>query len=176
MKIPEKISRFKAYVGTVEEANNLVGVTSEVTLPSFEAMSETLSLAGMAGEIDSPATGQFQSSDMEIPFSNIDERGMKLAQDDSKPLILAAGQEVTDSGTYKKTLIKRTITVKGMTKSINLGKLKKAGYGEPSIKKEVVYYKDEIEQDGKKTTLIELDKLNGIYKVNGTDMYAGLDL
>ena len=53
-EIYDKTNIFKAYYGQVSEDARLAGVTDEVTLPNFENVSETLNLAGMVGEIDSP--------------------------------------------------------------------------------------------------------------------------
>lgn len=58
-----------------------------------------------------------------------------------------------------------------MTKSINYGKLKKGGYGNPSIKKEVIYYKEEI--DGEVIT--EIDKFNGKCIINGTNIMQDIE-
>lgn len=171
MKIPEKINRFRAYVGTVTSANQLVGITAETTLPTFEMMSETLSLAGTNGEIDSPSPGQFKSATIEIGFSNISREMFELVADDSKALILRGPQETLDQATQGKGFVQRAVTCKGMTKSINYGKLKKGGYGEPSITKEVLYYKDEY--DG--TVVTEIDKLNDKWVVNGKNMMADIE-
>lgn len=170
--IPDKIGRFNAYSGDADQSNKLLGITSEVTLPTFSYMSETLSLAGMAGEIDSPAKGQLQSTQMEIPFSNISEQAMGIAADDSKALILRAEQEFIDRETHAKVMKSRVITVRGFTKQINFGSLKKAGYGNPSITKEITYYKDVV--DG--VTITEVDKINGSpFTINGVNMAAESD-
>ena len=167
-KIAEKIRLFNAYVGSVDSANKLVGITDEVTLPDFEMMSETLSLAGLPGEIDSPSTGQFKSAQVEITFSNISEEALRLAADDSKALILRGAQEQLEKESYGSSTIGRALTIKGLTKGINFGKLKKGGYGNPSIKKEVLYYQDKVGE----TVITEVDKLNAKYVVNGVDMMA----
>lgn len=155
--IPDKINSFNAYVDTAEAGNRLVGVTGEIQLPELENMSETLHFAGSGGEIDSPTIGQYKSMTIEIPFTNISREGMSLAGDDSKALILRAAQEFIDPETTKKLLMGRVITIKGMTKKINYGKLKMGGNGEPSITKEVTYYKDVL--DGE--TITEINKLGG---------------
>lgn len=170
--IPDKIGRFNAYSGDTDVANKLLGITSEITLPTFTYMSETLNLAGMAGEIDSPAMGQLQSAQIEIPFTNISEQSMSLAADDSKALILRAEQEFIDKTTLAKVMKLRVITIRGFTKEINFGSLKKAGYGNPSITKEIVYYKDVV--DG--VTVTEVDKINGTpFTINGVNMAAETD-
>jgi hypothetical protein len=149
-----------------------MGITAEMTLPTFNFMSETLNLAGMAGEVDSPAKGQLQSATIEIPFTNISKEGMAVASDDSKPLILRAEQEFLNTETLAKEMKGRVITVKGMTKAINMGTLKKGGYGNPSVTKEIVYYKDVV--DGE--TITEIDKINGSpFTINGVNLAAESD-
>lgn len=171
MDIAEKINRFNAYTDLVSAANKLVGVTAEVTLPEFEFTSETLSLAGMAGEVDSPSMGQVKSTQIEIPFSNVSYEMFRILADDNASVILRAAQEKIETDSLKKTHIGRVVTVKGMTKKVNYGKLVKGGYGNPSITKEVIYYKDEL--DGK--VLTEVDKFNGKYVVNGQDIMADIE-
>lgn len=166
MFIPDKINQFNLYRNTADNKNKVWGVTDEVTLPTFNNMSETISLAGMAGEIDSPTLGQLQSAEIEIPFSNISIQTLELVANDNEPIIMRAAQEFIDSETRAKKYMNRTVTVIGMTKSINYGSLKKGGYGNPSVTKEVTYYKDVI--DGETAT--EVDKINGKYIVGGKDM------
>ena len=170
MQLAEKINRYNAYVGSSTTENKLAGITSEVTLPTFKEKSEELDLAGMGGDIDSPSIGSFESTEVEIPFSNISEQMMRLVTDDSQSIILRSAQEELYSSNLSRSLIGRTITMKGMTKEINFGKLKKGGYGEPSVKKELVYYKEEYNGQ----TIIEVDKFNNVYVVNGEDKLAGL--
>ena len=55
-----------------------------------------------------------------------------------------------------------------MFKGFSAGSVKAGSPTNSSVKLELTYYL--IEADGKK--LIELDKLNGRYKINGKDMLA----
>lgn len=164
--IPDKINNFNAYAGTASDANRLVGVTDEITLPNLQSMSETINMAGMAGEVDSPAVGQYKSMEIDINFSNISKSSMAVAAQDNQPLILRSSQEFVNRDDSTKVFKNRTITIRGMTKEINFGSLKKGGYGKPSIKKEVYYYKDEI--DGEVVT--EIDKFNGKAVIAGVDL------
>ena len=169
--IPDKINNFNLYLGEVAEESKLRGVTDEVTLPNFQYMSQTLSLAGFAGEIDSPTAGQLQSTTIEIPFSNISKQNLELVARDGDPIIMRAAQEFINAENGSKNYKGRVITVKGMTKSINYGSLKKGGFGNPSVTKEITYYKDVI--DGEDVT--EVDKLNGIFRINGEDVVTGIN-
>lgn len=169
MKIPEKINNFNAYTKTVEESNKLVGVTDEIALPSIEYLSETLSMAGMGGEIDSPTVGQIKSIQIEIPFKNISEKMFNLVADGGA-IILKAAQEVVDTATNGKSYQGATITISGMTKSINFGKLKKGGYGDPSITKEVIAFKYEAGDE----TLVDIDKWGTRQIINGQEVTKGI--
>lgn len=164
--IHDKTNIFKAYYGVVNDNARLAGVTDEMTLPNFENISETLNLAGMVGEIDSPSAGQYKSTTVDIPLTQVSKEAFELMCDDSVPIILKAAQEVLDTATYKKSYVVRTITIKGMTKGHDYGKLKKGGYGNPTIKKEIIYYKDELGGD----VLEEIDKFNGKAVINGKDV------
>ena len=164
--ITDKTNNFNVYAGTATAANRLIGVTDEVTLINLQNMSETINLAGMAGEIDSPTVGQFQSMEIVINFSSIAKNYLEWAAQDNIPLIFRSKQEVINPENSTKSFVLRTITVRGMTKGINFGVLKKSGYGKPSITKEVVYYKEVI--DGEVVT--EIDKFNGKVIIGGIDM------
>jgi hypothetical protein len=133
-------------------------------------MSEKINLAGMGGEIDSPAVGQYQSVEIEIPFSNISKETLQIASKDNVPLIIRSAQEFINPEDSTKSFKNRTITIRGMTKGINYGTLKKGGYGKPSVTKEVYYYKEVI--DGE--TVTEIDKLNGRAIIGGVDLTVGI--
>ena len=55
-KVPERLINFRVY----NDGNDLLGVAN-VDLPSIEAMSDTVSGAGIAGEVESPILGHFAS-------------------------------------------------------------------------------------------------------------------
>lgn len=59
----------------------------------------------------------------------------------------------------------------GRVKKFNPGKVEKGEAMEATVTLELTYLM--IEVDGQQ--LLEVDKLNGIYKVNGTDMLAGVN-
>lgn len=164
--IPDKINSFNVYVDAVDAAHKLIGISTEIQLVELENMSETLHFAGSGGEVESPTVGQYKSTDITIPFNNISVEGMELAGDDSKALILRAAQEFINPETNRKSFKNRTITVRGMTKKIDYGKLKQGGNGEPSIVKEVTMYKDEV--DGKVIT--EFHKFGGRTIINGVEV------
>lgn len=76
--IPSKINSYNVY----NDAERLIGVGDEVTLPDFEAMAETISGAGILGELDDPTVGHFSNMEMEIPFRGPGPRGHRYAGHD----------------------------------------------------------------------------------------------
>jgi P2 family phage contractile tail tube protein len=160
--IPEKVVNYNAY----NEGQKLVGVTGEVTLPNLEAMSESISGAGIAGEFDSPTPGHFGSITMEIPFRVMYDQSFKLSIPRGQIITLRASQQAYDvsGGIIEHRGLK--ITLKVLPKGINLGTL---GVGRPTETTntlEVLYIK--IEEN--RLILLELDKLNFIYIVDGFDV------
>ena len=53
-KIPERLIGFRVY----NDNNDLLGIAT-VTLPMIEAMTDTVSGAGIAGEVESPVLGHY---------------------------------------------------------------------------------------------------------------------
>ena len=72
--IPTKINKYNVY----NDTERLLGMGDEVTLPDFEAMSDTISGAGIMGEIEDPTVGHFGNQEMEIPFRVVDQEAVDM--------------------------------------------------------------------------------------------------
>lgn len=162
--IPEKIVNFNVY----DDTEKLVGVTGEVTLPSLEFMSETISGAGIAGEFDSPTPGHFSSMQLELTFRSLTDKSFNLLKNKGKPVVLRAAQNSFSVQNFETVTRPLKITVRGIPKGLEPGKIAVNGATETKNTMEVLYYK--IEENG--NVLLELDKLNFIYIVNGEDLLA----
>ncbi len=163
-KIPEKINAFNVY----KQGNKLVGLSDEIKLPDFESLTETISGAGILGEIDSPTVGLFSGMEMEIPFRQLTKSIADLMNPlKGVDLTLRGSSQVTDSaGNVSFEGIR--VVVRGRNKSLTGGKFKQGAGTGSSVKLELTYCKIEIA--GK--DIIELDKLNCVYKVNGVDILS----
>lgn len=160
-ELPDKINNFNVYDGKTK----LVGVASEITLPSLEPLTDTLNVAGMAGEIESEVIGSFGSMKIEIPFCNISEDFFEFAAS-TNPVVLRGSMEIFNTKTQAKDTKPVVVTIKGRTLAIKPGVLKKGGKGEPGITKEITYMKITIANK----TQLELDKLNSIFIMGGKDL------
>jgi hypothetical protein len=141
-----------------------------VTLPEINMKTSTVAGVGVNGELDSPTIGQFESMEQEVQFNTL----FSSATDVMNPLTVVnltfrAAQQVYDkTGGYAFKGLR--IVEMGRVKKFKPGKIEKGEAMEATVTLELTYIM--IEVDGKQ--LVEIDKLNGVYKVNGVDMIAGV--
>lgn len=160
--IPEKIAQFNVYA----ENEKLIGLSGEITLPSLEPITETISGAGIAGEYESAVPGQFGSMSIEIPFKTLYDAAFNLFTPKGQTIVLRASEQSYLPGSGQIVFKGLKITLKVIPKGLDLGKLAIYKPTETKNTLEVLYIK--IERDGKE--LLELDKLNFIFKLNGEDI------
>lgn len=166
MIIPEVMNNYNVYD---DRARKMIGISGEVELPELEAITDTVEAAGILGEVEDPVTGQFASTKIKIPFSNLYEDIFNLMDTTNPPqLTLRGSMQVMNSATGGTDYVPVKIVVRGKATTSSLGKLVKGKKGEPEIELEILYIKVMINN---KTTL-ELDKLNFVFVVNGKDMLA----
>lgn len=160
-----KINAYNVY----NAGTKLIGLSDEVTLPDFEALSETLSGPGFLGEIDEPLLGHFGASELEVPFRTLNEDMFGLLnQGSAVNLTLRMSTQAMQESTMATDFMPSRIVVKGKSKGFTSGKVKQGEGTGSSVKVEIVYIL--IEVNGKKK--FELDKLNFVYKVNDVDLLA----
>ncbi|PAD69942.1 hypothetical protein CHH83_05920 [Bacillus sp. 7586-K] len=165
--IPEKVVNYNVY----DDTEKLVGLTGEVTLPNLEALTETISGAGIIGEYESVTPGHFGSMTVEISFRTLFQKSFSLMRNRGRALVLRAAQQSYDVSSGKVNHRGLKITIKGMPKALNLGKLAVNGATETANTIEVLYIK--IEENGKK--LLEIDKLNAVCIIDGEDLLNSIN-
>ncbi|EET60349.1 putative phage major tail tube protein [Marvinbryantia formatexigens DSM 14469] len=158
-----KINAYNVY----NAGTRLVGLSDEVTLPDFEALTETISGPGFLGEIDEPLLGHFGASEIEIPFRTLNEEMFGLlAQGSAVNLTLRLSTQAIQESTMETDFMPSRVVIKGKSKGFTGGKVKQGNGTGSSAKIEILYIL--IEVNGKKK--FELDKLNFVYKVNDADL------
>lgn len=167
MKLATKINSYNVYKG----GRKVIGVSDEVTLPDFEALTDTLSGPGMLGEFDEALLGHFGASEMEIPFKTLDDpmfemMGVGAAVD----LTLRISTQAMETSNLSTDFLPSRIVVRGKNKGFTGGSVKSGQGTGSSVKVEIAYIL--IEVNGK--SKFELDKFNFIYKVNGKDLLEKL--
>lgn len=164
--IPEIINNFNVY----RNGNKLIGVTSEITLPDFEAVTENISGAGILGEVEAVNPGQFSAQEFEVPFRVLYGDLFEVMGDRITNLTLRGAIQIADGAGEKREVGMRVI-VQGCPKKLGSGKVAAGKPMESSITVALSYIKIEI--DG--STAVELDKLNNIYVVNGVDLLSEIN-
>lgn len=164
--IPEIINNFNVYM----DADKLIGVSAEVTLPDLEAMTETISGAGILGEYDAANPGHYGAIDFELPFRVLYGDIFKAIDPTKSVAFTLRGSIQTDDGTGTKNFNGMRVIVKGSAKKLTGGTVKPGAPTNSSVTLGLAYIKIEIDGAPK----LELDKLNGIYKINGNDVLSGI--
>ena len=164
--VPEKINEYNVY----QDGNALIGVVPDMELPGVKMKTSTVVGAGMLGELDSPAIGQFESMVQEIKFNVLYSSAIDMLSPLSAVnLTFRASQQVDDkTGGYAFKGLR--IVERGRVKEFKPGKLVRAEGMEATVILEVTYLL--LEVDG--VTMLEIDKLNPKYVVNNKDMLAGI--
>ena len=141
---------------------------TEAELPNLEAMTETVSGAGIAGEADMPTLGHYGSMTLKLKFRQVSEALLALSVPEAHPIELRGSTQVYNSllGISQTEAVK--IVTRSIPKSNNLGTLAPGKPTESEVEFEVVYIK--VFVAGK--PLFEHDKFNNITIVAGLPAMA----
>lgn len=94
--IPERLINYRVY----NDANALMGMAT-VDLPELQAMSDTVSGAGIAGEVDSPVLGHYQAMSSTFNWRTIERPALELAKQQAHQLEIRGSQQHYDNTTGK---------------------------------------------------------------------------
>lgn len=162
-KVPELLTNYTVYLEGVERIGS-----SDIELPSLEAMTNTTTGAGIAGEFDSPIAGHYAAMKAKLNFRTLDVPVFRLATQKHHNMVFRGSQQVLQlsDGTWHHQAVK--VTIRGIPIVNELGKWEVASTTDSAVELSVSYIKVEI--DGVK--VLELDIFNFIAEVNGVDPLA----
>ena len=164
MQIPDRIAGANIY----DNGDKLIGIKADVTLPNFEVKGDALSGPGILGEINTSAPGQFGSMNIQITFTTITEKMAAMAATKGfRTLTIRADVQMLDT-TKGAIHMPLKITCTGMPAGINLGKVTRGAPMDSVFTMEITSIK--VFSNGK--SLLELDKLNEVYTIEGIDQLA----
>ncbi|MCB2186942.1 MAG: phage major tail tube protein [Deltaproteobacteria bacterium] len=163
--VPEKLINFRVY----NEGEDLIGV-ADVELPELEAMTETVKGAGIAGEVDSPVLGHYQALTLKLTWRVTTANAAKLAAPKAHQLDCRGSMQYYDAGSGEYQPKPVQCVMKAIPKKAGLGKLEPGALMDTGMEFEVVYLKLSIEGN----EIVEIDKLNYICKIDGTDYLAAV--
>lgn len=163
--IPEKGINFVVYLNGEDELG-----LAEGTIPALEAMTSEVKGAGIAGVVESPVLGHFNSTNFTLTWRTVTNNFMKLFDHVTNDIELFAGLQQYDAGLGVYRTVQLHVYMKAITKTSTPGNLVVGDVMDTQTEFEVLYEK--IELDGKER--VEMDKINYIYKVDGVDRLAEL--
>lgn len=166
MKKFEKVISFNVY----NESKLFLGL-ADVELPGIEFLSDTLSGAGIAGEIESPVLGLTKAMTVKLKFHTKTRQSLGLLAQKRHLLDLRASLQaraIAKGGEL--TTAPEKIVIGGMVKKHSLGKLENAKAQDCEVELDVDYLK--LTLDGE--TMLEVDKFNMVFKVDGVDYLAAV--
>ena len=161
--IPQKMIAYRAYTN----GERLIGVTGEVEMPEIEFMSDAVSGAGIAGEIDAVAMGIVSAMEMEIPFTDlVSDIFTVYNRNENCDITLRGSEQSQDpaTGMITKTGIK--CVIRGPIKKIAPGKFGTGISMESALTLAVHYIKVDVDDE----TMLEIDPLNMVCVINGVDV------
>lgn len=159
----ESVINFAVYEDSVE----YVGMAS-ATLPNLAALIQTISGAGIAGNVEAPILGHYDAMTLGLNFRTTTEQSVRLSEPRRHTIDLRAPQQVEYmvAGAVKVQNVKHILVV--IPKTETGGSIAPASPTNGSGEYAVRYWATYI--DGVKVR--EIDPLNFICYINGTDYLA----
>ena len=164
-QLPERLVNFRVY----NDSNDLLGIAT-VDLPAIEAMSDTVSGAGIAGEVESPVLGHFGSMTTTFSWRTIEKAALQLAQQKAHSVEVRGSQQVYDgaNGTYSTVPVRAAMRI--IPKTVTLGTFEPGSTTDTEQEFEVLYIK--LFLNGKE--VLEIDKYNYVAKFGDQDALASV--
>lgn len=161
--VPERLINFRVY----NDSNDLLGIAT-VDLPEIEAMSDTVSGAGIAGEVESPILGHYGSMTTTFSWRTIERAAVALQAQKAHAVEVRGSQQTYDSanGIYGTVPVRASMRI--VPKNMSLGSFEPGAATDTETEFEVLYLKLFINNKAVR----EIDKYNFVSKVNGVDDLA----
>lgn len=157
------VNRFGAY----RSGKEMIGVAGELTLPEVTNLTDTMEGAGTGGNMDVPVVGLIEDMEIEIGFMSLCNDIFSIMDPtEAVSLSLNGAIQGTDAGTGAVGYVPVSIAVRGIMKKFAPGSMKAGAKMSSSVTLGLSYYK--IVLDGK--TMLEIDRLNGVFVINGKDI------
>lgn len=143
----------------------LLDDAASVTFPELALLTETIKGIGINGEVDLPTYGQLGALEVEVAFSNLTRNSVRTFRQQTQHLEHRWAAQTLDPASGENKVIGKKAIMKLIPKSINLGAIEANKAEETPAKFECIYLKY-VEGNN---VLLEIDKLNDRFIVDGTD-------
>jgi len=163
MKQPEAYIDFEVY----EDSVNLLGV-AQATLPSISFLSQSITGAGITGNIDAVLIGMVEAMTLTLNFRSVTDAATSLMAPRRHNIDLRVAEQYWDTTAVAKEIQADKYVMVVVPKTTSPGTVAPASMADTSGEYSVYYYAGY--KDGK--TLWEIDPFNQICNVGGVDYLA----
>ena len=164
-KVPERLINFRVY----KDGTDLLGVAT-VDLPELEAMSDTVSGAGIAGEVESPVLGHYGSMTTTFTWRTIEKSLAELSAQEAHNVEIRGSQQVYDAANGAYSTVPVRCSMRITPKTVSLGSLEPGSTTDSEQEFEVLYIKLFVNNK----EVVEIDKYNYICRFDGQDFLASV--
>ena len=159
---PEQIKNFRVY----ESGSNVSFGMATVQLPSMEAVTNEIKGAGIAGAYTAPVVGHYGPLTTTVNFYASSPAIKSLYSGQYKMFDLRVAEQRHDDSTGSKDVSGVKYLVAGTITKLDLGAVEGGASADGSFDLDTTIFA--VYQDG--VELQYLDKINYIYRINGTDV------
>ena len=163
MALPSKLKNMNIFIN----GDSYFGEASEVTPPKLTRQTEEWRGAGM--DMPIKIDMGMEAMECEITIGGIATRIDRLfgaVEHDSEGLRIMGAYQDDDSGLVTAC----EIVVRGRIEEIDRGSMKPGDDTEHKYKVACSYYREIVDNQ----TIVEVDAVNGVFRVNGVDRYADI--
>jgi len=156
------------FEGYDSDSNRFLGLTS-CDLPDIEYETTDINGSGISGTLSFPIKGNFSNFTSTFHFRTLTAAGCKiLSQNRGHHLSLRGAKEIYDAGAGERKVVPVRVDMRCHGTKLTAGKLEAGSTMDTEL--EVMLDALKITIDGK--TVLEIDKFNYVYSVDGEDMLS----
>ncbi|MEG1513804.1 MAG: phage major tail tube protein [Clostridia bacterium] len=157
---PEAYIDFEVY----EDSVNFVGI-SKATMPDIAFLTQTMTGAGIAGNVDAVLTGMTEAMNLKLEFRSPNGAAVSLMKPVKHNIELRIAEQHWDTVAVAKTIAADKYVMVVMPKKLSVGSIAPASAADSSGEYSVYYYAGY--KDGK--VIWEIDPFNYICAIDGVD-------
>ena len=161
--ILEQTINFEVFI----DSNRCLGSAS-CELPELNFATVEIAGSGIAGKIDAPTLGHFESIELKLTFRALYKPVVSLMAQKAVQLSLRAAVQQYDSGTGTLSPLPVRIDARGRIKNLAPGKFESSEL----MDSEITFEADVLSIKINNVEQLLIDKLNFIYRVDGKDYLA----
>ena len=161
--IPERLINYNVY----SETGKLMGIAT-VELPELEQMSETVSGAGIAGELETPTMGHFGSMTTTFSWRTIEKEALILSTPIAHMVDIRGSQQVYDAASGVYSTVPVRVSMRIVPKNLSLGSFEPGATTDTEQEFEVMFLNILVDN----LVAVTIDKLNFVCAFNGVDVLA----